>query len=205
MKFLSSITLTILVSTISYAQTTMCFKENHNSMATIESTVLNGGECKSTHTINDMKEKGWNVDDIKISTTNQGKYNFIYILKKGSINSTLSESDLEARILARLEQKKIQEIKEKEIQTKLQNKIMGKKIYTNKCQSCHGAKGEISAYNVAIPLKDMTIEDIKFAISRYSNDHDFGKGYNIIMRPIAANITSNKLTKIKDYLDSINK
>ena len=58
----------------------MCFKENHQSMSTIETTPLDGGLCASKNTITDMKAKGWNVDDIKISNTPNGM-NFIYILK----------------------------------------------------------------------------------------------------------------------------
>jgi hypothetical protein len=76
MKLLTSITLGLITTTSLFAQTTMCFKENHNSMATIENTKLDGGECKSTYSIKDMKVKGWNVDDIKI-TTKEEKYNFI--------------------------------------------------------------------------------------------------------------------------------
>ena len=57
----------------------MCFKENA-SMTTIESTPLNGGACNGKYTVNDMKAKGWSVDDIKISQTANGM-NFIYILK----------------------------------------------------------------------------------------------------------------------------
>jgi hypothetical protein len=62
---LSSILL--LSSTSLLADTTMCFKENHKSMTTIESTPLDGGVCNGKFSVNDMKAKGWNVDDIKIS------------------------------------------------------------------------------------------------------------------------------------------
>lgn len=212
MKLLSSITLTLLASTLTYAQTTMCFKENHNSMSTIESTKLDGGECKNTHTINEMKEKGWKVDDIKITTTNQGKYNFIYILKKGSTNtnfsatnSNISEEQLEKNILKRLEKKKEKEKKEKEIEKKLKDKIAGKEIYINKCQSCHGEKGEKSAYNASKPLKDMNLEDMSYSIDRYTLDASYGNGYQTVMRSIAANITKNDLEKIYNYLESLNK
>ena len=211
MKLLSSITLTLLASTLAYSQTTMCFKENHNSMSTIEYTALDGGECKSTLSTNDMKTKGWEVDDIKI-TTKEGKYSFIYIFKKNAtqsnlalVNSNVTDAELENRIMKKIEAKKVQEIKEKKIEKILVNKIEGKKLYTAKCQSCHGAKGETSAYNVALPLKDMSVDDMSFAIGQYTNRHDFGKGYQTVMRPIAANTTKSSLVKIKDYLDSINK
>ncbi len=211
MKLLSSITLTLLASTLTYAQTTMCFKENHNSMSTIETTKLNGGECKSQYTLTDMKKNGWQVDDIKITPTTSGKYNFIYILKINNsntsfaINSNITEKQLEDKILKRLEEKKVKETKEKEIKRIVNSKIKGKKAYISNCASCHGQKGEVSAYNVAKPLKDMSAEEISHAINRYTNESDYGYGYEIMMRPIAANTRSQDVKDIKAYLDSINK
>lgn len=211
MKLLSSITLTLLASTLTYAQTTMCFKENHNSMSTIETTKLNGGECKSQYTLTDMKKKGWKVDDIKITPTTSGKYNFIYILKTSTsnsnfvVNSNLTNKQIEDNILKRLEAKKIKDKKEKEIKKALNSKINGKKIYVNKCQSCHGEMGEISTYNVATPLRDMDVDDITYAINKYTNDSSYGNGYQIMMRPIAASVRSEDIENIKAYLDSINK
>ena len=213
MKVLSSITFTLLASTLAYSQTTMCFKENHNSMTTIENTALDGGECKSSQTVTNMKANGWKVDDIKI-TTKDGGYDFIYIFKKNqsqsnfaqvNTNTNVSDAQLEERILKRMEAKKVQEAKEKEIKRVLENKIAGKEIYTSKCQSCHGEKGEKAAYNVGMALKDMTLEDMEDAIGQYTNRSDYGYGYNILMRPIASNTTNAQLAKIKDYLDSINK
>ncbi|APW64673.1 hypothetical protein LPB137_01855 [Poseidonibacter parvus] len=213
MKILSSITFTLLASTLAYSQTTMCFKENHNSMTTIENTALDGGECKSSQTVNNMKANGWKVDDIKI-TTKDGGYDFIYIFKKNqsqsnfaqvNTNTNVSDAQLEERILKRMEAKKVQEAKEKEIKRVLENKIAGKEIYTNKCQSCHGEKGEKVAYNVGMALKDMALGDMEHAISQYTNRSDYGYGYSILMRPIASNTTNAQLAKIKDYLDSVNK
>ena len=54
-KFLSSILL--LSSASLFADTTMCFKENHKSMTTIESTPLDGGICAGKFSVNDMKAK----------------------------------------------------------------------------------------------------------------------------------------------------
>lgn len=211
MKLLAPLTITLFATTALFSQTTMCFKENHNSMSTIESTKLDGGECKSTFTLNDMKSKGWSVDDIKI-TTKDSNYNFIYILKNGSTvtslvapSSNLNEKQLEDKILKRLEDKKVQEEKELKIEQVLKSKIEGKEIYVNKCQSCHGEKGERSAYNVGNALRDISLEDMEYAINRYTHDPDYGHGYNILMRPIAASISSTQLAKIKDYLNSINK
>ena len=98
---LSSILL--LSSTSLLAETTMCFKENHKSMTTIESTPLDGGICNSKFSINDMKAKGWNVDDIKISQTTTGM-DFIYSLKTASSAQVVpvisgNQADTEARIV----------------------------------------------------------------------------------------------------------
>jgi len=211
MKLIAPLTITLFATTALFSQTTMCFKENHNSMSTIESTKLDGGECKSTFTLNDMKENGWSVDDIKI-TTKDSKYNFIYILKKGNTSTTfantnanLNQKQLEDKILKRLEDKKVQEEKEAKIEKILKSKIEGKEIYVSKCQSCHGEKGEKIAYNVGNALKDLSLDDMEHAIGQYTNRSDYGYGYNMLMKPIAANTTKTQLAKIKDYLDSVNK
>ena len=212
MKLITSLTLGVLTTSSLFASTTMCFKENHSSMATIETTTLDGGLCSSSKSIKDMKNEGWNVDDIKITTTNDGKYNFIYILKKGDINSkltavnsNLSQEELENKILKRLEKKQEEEKKEKEIEKILQSKIKGKEFYTNKCQSCHGEKGEKAAYNASRPLKDMSIDDMEYSINRYTNDSQYGNGYQTLMGPIAAGVKKDNIEKIYNYLKSINK
>ncbi len=106
MKLLTSVTLGLITATSLLAQTTMCFKENHPSMTTIESTPLNGGLCSSSKSIQDMKKEGWSVEDIKIEKSANGN-NYIYVLKKEAQTlSTLDEEKLEQRILQRLETRK---------------------------------------------------------------------------------------------------
>ncbi|WP_228284989.1 hypothetical protein [Aliarcobacter butzleri] len=106
---LSSILL--LGTTSILADTTMCFKENHSSMSTIENIPLNGGACAGKFSVNDMKKQGWAVDDIKISQAPTGM-NFIYILKTptaqqfGTTQFVGNQAQMEANILAKLEQKK---------------------------------------------------------------------------------------------------
>ena len=87
-------------------------------MTTIESTPLDGGICNSKFSVNDMKAKGWSVDDIKISQTATGM-NFIYILKTASTAQITpavagNQADMEARIVEKLEKKKEAEAKAKE-------------------------------------------------------------------------------------------
>lgn len=211
MKLLKTVSLTLITTTALFSQSTMCFKENHPSMSTIESTKLDGGECKSTYSLAEMKKKGWNVEDIKISTNSQGKYNFIYILKnaesstKSELSQALSEKQLEDKILKRIEDKKKKQEEANKAKELAGSISAGKAIYTTQCQSCHGENGERAAYNVGTALKDLSIQDIEHNIGRYTNDPQYGYGYNIIMRPIAASITSDDVKDIKAYLDSINK
>ena len=103
-------TILLLGSTSLLADTTMCFKENHKSMSTIENTPLDGGICAGKYTVNDMKTKGWSVDDIKISQTATGM-SFIYVLKTATVttsssNFTGNQAQMEANIIAKLEKKK---------------------------------------------------------------------------------------------------
>ena len=134
-------TILLLGSTSLLADTTMCFKENHKSMSTIENTPLDGGICAGKYTVNDMKTKGWSVDDIKISQTTNGM-SFIYILKtatavtnNSSSNFTGSQAQMEANIIAKLEKKKEVEEKAKVEKELEEAKIDAKEIYINKCQN----------------------------------------------------------------------
>lgn len=204
---LSSILL--LSATSILADTTMCFKEHHQSMSTIESTPLDGGICAGKNTINDMKAKGWIVEDIKISQTTDGM-NYIYILKTPSStqsvlssNSSENQADMEARILKKLEMKKEEEKKAKEIKVLADAAIAGENIYTNKCQSCHGAKGEKRAYNSSRPLKDMTMEEMSLSI----RDYKLGERNTqnaIIMIPYANYLDARDIEGIYSYLNKLN-
>ena len=133
----------ILSSTTIFAETTMCFKENA-SMTTIESTPLNGGACNGKYTVNDMKAKGWNVDDIKISQSANGM-NFIYVLKTANSSTQIvspvavggSQADMEARILEKLEKPQAAAEPAHAAQKKKEEKNNEKQIKTNKCQKQH--------------------------------------------------------------------
>jgi cytochrome c553 len=208
MKLLTTITLALITSSSLFAQTTMCFKENHNSMSTIESTKLDGGECKSKFTINDMKTKGWSVDDIKI-TTKESKYNFIYILKKGNSsinlvtpNSNLNEKQLEDKILKRLEDKKIQEEKELKIERVIKSRVAGKEMYIAKCQSCHGNKAEKTPYNTSRALNTLNHEEISLSIRNYSNGDNI-TGYEMIMKPYADMLNKQKIKEVYEYIQTL--
>ncbi len=203
---LSSILL--LGTTSIIADTTMCFKENHASMSTIENTALNGGACEGKYSINDMKAKGWIVDDIKISQSANGM-NFIYILKIASAPVQSSQfvgnqAQMEANILAKLEAKKEAEEKAKVEKELKDAAIIAKELYTNKCQTCHGTNGEKSAYNTARPLKDLSIEDMQESIKNYKIGKVDSMNANI-MAPYANFIDYKEIKGIHAYLQNINK
>ena len=203
---LSSILL--LTSSSIFADTTMCFKENHQSMSTIENTALDGGLCAGKNTISDMKAKGWNVDDIKISQTANGM-NFIYILKTPvsqmatQSNFSGNQADMEARIMDKLEKKKEAEKKAIEVKAIQDAAINGEKTYVNKCQSCHGTNGEKNAYNTSRPLKDLSIEDMTVSIRDYKLGNKTS-GNAIIMTPYANYVNENDIKGIYSYLQKIN-
>ena len=200
-------TIILLGSTSLLADTTMCFKENHQSMSTIENTPLDGGVCAGKNTVNQMKAKGWSVDDIKISQTATGM-SFIYILKNGVVPTattsfTGNQAQMEANIIAKLEKKKEEEIKAKEIQEIQEAVIDGENIYTNKCQTCHGANGEKSAYNSARPLKSLSVEDMEESIKNYKNGK-VDSSNATIMTPYANYLDSKTVKGIHAYLNKIN-
>ncbi|MGD9624801.1 MAG: cytochrome c [Arcobacter sp.] len=205
---LSSILL--LGTTSIFAETTMCFKENA-SMSTIEKTPLDGGVCNGKLSVNDMKAKGWSVEDIKISQSSTGM-SFIYILKNGVTVSAPTQSSqfvgnqaqMEANILAKLEAKKEAEEKAKVEKELKDAAVIAKELYTNKCQTCHGANGEKRAYNTARPLKDLSVEDMQESIKNYK----VGKVDSInanIMAPYANFIDYKEIKGIHVYLQTINK
>lgn len=206
---LSSILL--LSSTSIFAETTMCFKENA-SMSTIENTPLNGGVCAGKYTVNEMKTKGWSVDDIKISQTANGM-NFVYILKTATTSTSSAitpiavngnQADMEARIMAKIEQKKEAEEKAKVEKEIKEASIDAQKVYINKCQSCHGANGEKSAYNSSRPLKDLSLEDMQDSIKDYKNGNK-NNGNAAIMTPYANFIDYKEIKGIHAYLNNLNK
>lgn len=202
-------TILLLGSTSLLADTTMCFKENHKSMSTIENTPLDGGICAGKYTVNDMKTKGWSVDDIKISQTANGM-SFIYVLKtvttttnSSSSNFTGNQAQMEANILAKLEQKKVAEEKAKVEQELKDSAVIAKELYVNKCQSCHGVNGEKSAYNTSRPLKDLSFEDMQESIKNYKVGKVDSMNANI-MTPYANFIDYKEIKGINAYLKELN-
>jgi mono/diheme cytochrome c family protein len=202
MKVLLKTTLaSALFTTLAFSQTTMCFKENHTNLTTLETVKLDGGECQSKLSLTDMKANGWEVDDIKINNNN-----YIYILKKGSVSTTVNSSninmeDLEAKVLAKMEAKRKIEKEQKEKIQKEENASNGKKIYTNKCQNCHGAKGELEPGFSAV-IANLSKDDFQGSIDGYRNG-SYNNGTSIQMTAYALAISDEDINNIYDYIQSV--
>ena len=82
-----------LISTNIMAEETICFKNGVEKPSMIESTALEGDVCKGKLTINDMKNNGWDILDIKI-TPAQNKFNYSYYFYKDSNQSTKNTTTL---------------------------------------------------------------------------------------------------------------
>lgn len=202
MKLLTTFTLGVIATTSLFAQTTMCFKESHTSMATIETTPLDGGLCSSSKSVAEMKKEGWSVDDIKIESTSKGK-NYIYIFKKDEQTiSSFDEKQLEEKILQKLEKRKEQEQKIKITKYKEAMSKSGKKMFIDKCQSCHGEKAEKRAYNTSRPLIELSFADMDQSINDYMYDN-YDRGNALVMKPYAIYLTNKKLKDIYSYIQTL--
>ena len=84
MKILNKLLLlsaTCLLSSNLFAQDTVCFKNNIEKPSTAEAIALDGGACEGKFSLNEMKENGWDVLDIKILPS-KNKFNYTYYLIK---------------------------------------------------------------------------------------------------------------------------
>ncbi len=66
------------------AQTSICYKNNWSSPATIETVKLDGGVCNGKFSYKQMQEQGWKLKDIKITKGEKG-LNYSYILTNEKI------------------------------------------------------------------------------------------------------------------------
>ena len=201
MKLITSVTLGLLTTSSLYASTTMCFKENHQSMTTIETIALDGGECASLKSVQDMKKDGWIIDDIKIESSQNGK-NYIYIFKKDNITTSMDEEKLEERIMQKLENRKIEEAKAKIVEVKNKMSKNGKDIYINQCQRCHGKKAELEAYNTSRALINLNLEDFQQSIRDYTIG-EYDRGAAMVMKPYANNLNTKKIKDVYSYIKSL--
>lgn len=92
MKIINKLLLSsILLSTSIFAQTTVCYKNDWKSPSTIENTPLDGGICEGKLTLNELKENGWKIADIKIDS-NQNNLSYRYFLVKNDSNGILTDN-----------------------------------------------------------------------------------------------------------------
>ncbi|MEA2050011.1 MAG: c-type cytochrome [Campylobacterota bacterium] len=176
------------------ASPTMCYKKEHQDPSTIESTPLNGGECKGKLSVDDMKKNGYEVDSMKIQN-GEDALNYIYVFKKTK-NQT-SKTDLKKQLQLLDDEKKLQTKTEA---TKASIEA-GKKLYNSKCISCH-KDGTISAYNSARPLVDLSVDDIKESIRDYSLDEK-DNGMAILMKPYANLLGDKDIINVANYIQTL--
>ncbi len=69
----------LLSSTVVNAKNTVCYKNNWSSPSTIESAMLDGGECNGQASLTQMKQNGWSIVDIKIDSS-QNNLSYKYYL-----------------------------------------------------------------------------------------------------------------------------
>ena len=130
-------------------------------------------------------------------------------MQNSLINTRSTEIQFQLRIvisqqIEKIEKKKEEEKKAKELERKVSLQEDGEKIYTTKCQSCHGEKGELEAKGFSRPLNTLSQEDMRSSISGYQNG-TYNRGMANIMQPISSTITFETLEKISAYLDKVNK
>ncbi len=196
-KFLTLLTIGTFSLTTLFAETTMCFKENHKNFTTIEKTPLDGGLCNSSKSVIEMKKEGWIVDDIKISESN-----YIYIFKKETTISTVNITELERKIISRLEDKKKEDKEKARIKLKETMNANGKLIYINTCQRCHGEQAEKTPYNTSRALVNMNLDDFTLAIRDYTAGN-YDRGYGMIMKPYSLTLNSQKIKDVYSYIQTL--
>lgn len=72
-----------LLSSLAFAQDTTCYKNNVEKPSLIEDVTLDGGICNGKFSLNQMKNNGWDVLDIKINSS-QNKFNYTYYFTKNT-------------------------------------------------------------------------------------------------------------------------
>ena len=88
---------TCLLSNLAFAQDTTCYKNGVEKPSLIENVALDGGICNSKLSLNDMKNSGWDVLDIKINSA-QNKFNYTYLFTKSNTNQKVNNTILKTSI-----------------------------------------------------------------------------------------------------------
>ncbi len=191
-----------------HAATTMCYKENITDPALSETLPLDGGKCMGSKSVADMQNDGWEVNDIKITPSKTSGMNYTYVFKQGgttleSAESTMSEEELMIRIIEKMESRNKERKKAKREEERQQIIARVSKYYTETCQECHGEKGELKAYGVSRPLRDLSLVQLEKGIDKFLVG-SYQSSTSIIMQPYARMVTDKDLNDIYLYLESIN-
>ncbi|MFZ9659774.1 MAG: c-type cytochrome [Arcobacteraceae bacterium] len=192
--------LSLFVASSLFGEITMCYKENFTTPSKLENTSLDGGECNSKYSSNDMRKNGWKIKDISTSKAENGM-NYTYIFSKESaseIQTTplIKNETLKSQLLVLENERLEKEKSDKEI-NELGN---GKKIYESQCVRCHGANGELKP-NTSGKLAGLNSDDFMDMMRDYGiNQRDNGAA--ILMAPYSL-ITKDRKEVVK-YLESIN-
>ena len=187
--------LVIFITTLT-AKTTMCYKNGWDDPSNIEQQIFKGGECKGSHSIDDMKNLGWKVEDIKLSTKNDNM-NYIYIMKQTSSTMPLAVKKVDYKQVIAITKE------EKEKKRLAEQLIHGKKFYINKCESCHGKKGEDDSTS-SRALNNLSLDELQRTIRGYQ-DGDYDRGTAIIMNIYASFSMKSDIEAVYIYLKNINK
>ncbi len=185
-----------LFSTMLNASATMCYKNNHNDPSSIENETLDGGECKGEYTLTQMKEKGWIVDDMKVSIKDEST-NYIYILKK-------DKSEKKVAVSGEIDYKKLAEglQKQKEKQEEIDMIERGRVFYSKTCIACHGEKGEIEVRNTSRAINTLSLEEMKESLWGYQWK-EYDRGWARIMEPYANLIVEKDTEAVYKYLQTL--
>lgn len=89
-KFLFLATACLLSNNL-FALETICYKNGVDLPSTIETVGLDGDLCKGKLSVNDMKNSGWEILDIKITST-QNKFDYSYYFYKAENQNSYGTS-----------------------------------------------------------------------------------------------------------------
>ena len=197
MNNLSKIVLLVTITTAGFSEVTVCFKKNLQDMTKIEETKLNGGLCKGEKNQKEMINNGWKLDNLKITNND-----YLFVFKKDDLLlKENTKSSLKKEIIVELENKKKKEVEITKKEKSVEKYKKGEKIYTNKCSSCHGVKGETKILNTTA-LNKISLDEFKTAIKAYKiGSYNLGNASE--MKPYAIGYTSSDIESIYEYIKRI--
>ncbi len=76
----------------------------------------------------------------------------------------------------------------------------GKVLYTKKCASCHGQKGEVGAGAGSRLLTDMTADEIEDSVNQYKRDNHFGGSMKALMQNVSVPLRGVDIKAISSYI-----